>query len=377
MNEPRRSVGDAVLDDLNSLLKEGKVSSVTSPLRSISSPARVAKSMVQGAGKTIAEQKETITRLEQERKSGSLLVLLDPKDIAHSKFVNRHALSLSTSDSEFSELVESLRTQGQDQAILVRPAPPEAEHGKPYEIAFGHRRHAAALIIDEERQPDGWKIKAYIKELNDLDLVAVMDRENAQRKDISPYEIGWHFLKCLQEGIYSSQRDISRHRGLSNVLVHKYIQVAELDEAILSAFGDPRAIRLRWIQELQQALSSNKEEVLKTARALANGTEKHTPEEVLNTLIEGPNKTHLSHETSARKARAEEQIFRLPGSKKVGLKLVTKIVPKQGATRIKWGFGIDVDYQKQFAGALKAFIEKHLEENPPPETPAPKKSRPT
>lgn len=362
MNEPRRTVGDEVLEDLTTLLQEGKISSVTSPLRSVSSPARVAQNMMQGAGKTIAEQKETIARLEQERKQGALTVLLDPKEIAPSKFANRHALSLSQDDEEFLQLLQSLRSNEQDQPILVRPSPADAEHGKPYEIAFGHRRHAAALILDQERLPEGWKIKAHIKGLSDLELVEVMDRENTDRKNISPYENGLHFIQCLREGLYEHQADLARRRNISKALVLRYIQIAELPEEILRAFKDPRAIRVAWLQDIRKALSSNEQATLAMAKELAESSQALDPEAVCTALVKGA-KPSDGASSKSRHALAEEQIFRLPGSKRVGL----SIVPKRGSVRIKWGKGIGLDYQKQFAAALRAFVQEQLRTAPPPD----------
>lgn len=330
------------------------------PRAPVSHVGKMGQAMVGGLARENERLKDELTTLREEREHGTLILELDPKEIAHSRFVNRHALSLSLEDPDFKVLLDSLRRNEQDQAILVRPSPPGAPHGKPYEVAFGHRRHTAALLIDQEKQPEGWKIKARVKTLSDLELVEVMDRENAERKGISPYETGCHFLKCIQEGLYKSNADLAEKKQLTRQTISKYIQIAELPEPVLRAFKDPRTIKIAWIQPLQQALSTHRDALLAKATGLAEDKGTLEPESVLKALLKPP-ATERSRQL-AQNANTGERVFRLKGSSRVGL----RIIPKNGSLRLKWGRGVDASYQQQFALLLQEFAEKHLWENPPP-----------
>ena len=63
-----------------------------------------------------------VEKLEAERQSGLVLLRLDPKTIGLTEFANRHELGLVASDPAFQALVESVRTNGQDTPVRVRPA---------------------------------------------------------------------------------------------------------------------------------------------------------------------------------------------------------------------------------------------------------------
>jgi len=77
---------------------------------------------------------------------------------------------------EIEKLSQSIRAIGQLQAILVRPV------GDRFEIVFGHRRFLACQKIGLA------KIRAMVKDLDDVTTALMRATENVERKDISPLE---------------------------------------------------------------------------------------------------------------------------------------------------------------------------------------------
>ncbi len=75
-------------------------------------------------------------------------------------------------------LVASIREQGQQVPILVRPHPEEAGR---YQVAFGHRRLRALTEL-------GRTVKAIVRNLSDDELVIAQGQENNERKDLSYIE---------------------------------------------------------------------------------------------------------------------------------------------------------------------------------------------
>jgi ParB/RepB/Spo0J family partition protein len=76
-------------------------------------------------------------------------------------------------------LAETMHLQGQLQPCVVRPTP-DAEHGKPFELIFGHRRKAAAEYL-------GWNtLRCEVREIADDQTITQMIVENFQREDLSP-----------------------------------------------------------------------------------------------------------------------------------------------------------------------------------------------
>ena len=216
-----------------------------------------------------AEHVATRAKLyDQAKAAGKLLIELDPKKIRSSKFKNRNDRSLLASDPEFIELRESLRTGGQDSPIRVRPVTGALPYE--FEIAYGHRRHAACLELDAHIN-GGFPILAIVDaDLSDTrKFVLKMYRENADRSDLSAHEKGLMFVRWLDLNVYENQRDIAAAVGLGESAVAKYIAVAELPASVLSAFGDERSIPMSWGAALSQALKTNEAAVLKAAARMA------------------------------------------------------------------------------------------------------------
>ena len=146
------------------------------------------------------------TRLKEQLKEfeGSLPVKrLDPQAVVRSKWANRHELSFS--DAEFEGLKADILAQGGNvQPIKVRPSGDSPER---YEVIFGHRRHQACLEL-------GLPVLALIETLDDATLFVEMDRENRQRKDLRPYEMGVMYAKALDSGLFPSARKLADAVGI-------------------------------------------------------------------------------------------------------------------------------------------------------------------
>lgn len=223
--------------------------------------------------------------LERERREGFVILALDPKTIRRGDHANRHSLSLNASDEDFVALKESLRRDGQIMPVSVRAVTGDPKHT--YELVSGHRRHEAALQLDREL-PDGFKLRAVVDSAahEPGKLALHMYLENAARKDLSPYEVGAMFRTWLEGGVFEQQQDIAEATGLGKQTVSKYLQVAALPKVVIDAFGDPRAIAVRWAELLVAALKANGPGVQAVARKFSDHSERPAPEAVLRLLID-------------------------------------------------------------------------------------------
>jgi ParB family chromosome partitioning protein len=285
VTEQRRSVGDEVLADLDSLMKDGSITSVSPPPRSYSTPAKLGREMLEGAGQTIARQKDMIGRLEEERRAGMVVLRLDPKRIRPSPYANRHEMSLASGDQELAKLLKDIRSRGQLDPIRVRPVDDSPQFE--YEIVYGHRRHAACLELDRD-DPKGFPVLALLDaEAADARLhVLRMHSENWARSDLSPFEYGRMYLSWLQAKCFRNQEEIATAIGLDQSMVSTYIRIARLPSPILEAFGDPRGISLRWARDLAAILKSAELKVLAAAREIAKRLEPREPTAVLRELVQ-------------------------------------------------------------------------------------------
>ncbi|WFU07203.1 plasmid partitioning protein RepB (plasmid) [Rhizobium sp. CB3171] len=201
------------------------------PLAGFSPPPRAAAT---GMSKTLGEITRQIERSEEfERQltEGLAVVEIDPESVV-SAFV-RDRLEI---DPKLGGLVEQIREHGQQVPILVRPYPKDRAL---YQIAYGHRRHAAAKLL-------GRKVKAVVRELTDDELVVSQGQENNVRADLSYIE-RCLFAARLEDGGFT--RDIiMASLGVDKTNVSRMIALAHQipAEVIFKIGAAPAVGRRRW-----------------------------------------------------------------------------------------------------------------------------------
>ena len=104
------------------------------------------------------------------------------------------------------QLAETMHLDGQLMPVLVRPAPEDADHGKPFELIFGHRRKMAAELLHWET------LRAEVRDVPDVERLVQMFVENYQREDLSAVEEAYTMLQ-LREEMGWSQARIARELG--------------------------------------------------------------------------------------------------------------------------------------------------------------------
>jgi len=269
---------------------------------------------------------------------------VDPKDIGPSKWANRHELSLQVSDPEFATLVRSFRTNGQDIPCVARPAPAGAAFR--YEIAVGHRRHAACLLLNAELE-SGFPCYVKVVPLADREMAKLMNRENSDRKALSPYEQGRYFTRLLEDQVFVDREDLAKEMDLEAPTVFKYLQVAKLPGAILAAFGDPRCISLRWVEEINRALRKNEAAVLAAAERLSVTPDVKEPQRTLRALVAA------SGIVVAKSSTREERI-------KVSGRLGAKVKKESRGISVAWGDTLDAATVKTLNEELFEWCDQRL-----------------
>ena len=295
----RRSVGDDVLDDLDAAIKAGTIGAVAPVARTYSTPTKLGREMIEGAGQTIARQKDAIAKLEAERVDGMVVLRLDPKRVRASEFANRHERSLDASDPAFAALKADVKRRGQLDPIRVRPLAGALDQD--YEIVYGHRRHAVALALDAESEI-GFRVLALLdaSAADAREHVLKMHSENFARSDLSPFEYGQMYASWLEAGCFKTQGEIATAVGLDQSVISTYVRIASLPDVVLAAFGDPRGIALRWARDLAGALKTGESLVLEAAAEIAARPGPRDPQLVLKELV-----TAATPRRAARAAKTE------------------------------------------------------------------------
>jgi ParB family transcriptional regulator, chromosome partitioning protein len=130
------------------------------------------------------------------------------------------------------------------------------------ELIFGARRLFIARHLNVE-------LLVELREMTDRDAIVAMDIENRQRRDISPYERGLSFARCLRAGHFASQEDLAKALKVSQSQVSRLLALARLPSVIVDAFRSPLEIREGWGADFNAALELPERRAVTIARARA------------------------------------------------------------------------------------------------------------
>jgi len=181
----------------------------------------------------LAAKAEAARDIEARLTAGEIVVELDPDTIDASFVADR----LADSDAEFQNLVEAMRSRGQDSPILVRPNPQTPGR---YQVAFGHRRLRVARELRRQ-------VRAVVKTLSDRDLVLAQGQENSARANLSFIERAL-FACRLEDGGYDRETIMSA-LSVDKTVVSRMISVASrIPIDVVKAIGAaPSTGRDRWV----------------------------------------------------------------------------------------------------------------------------------
>jgi ParB family chromosome partitioning protein len=182
--------------------------------------------------------------LHTQLTSGGTIVELEPDLVEPSFIADRIS---QADDPTFRDLVASIKEIGQLLPILVRPHP---EKPNRYQIAYGHRRWRAVVLL-------GRPVRVVIKNpMSDQELVIAQGKENSERRDLSFIERAL-FAQNLEKANFE-RITISSALSLDQSEVARLIRVAHaIPTELVHAIGPaPKAGRRRWIH-LSELLSQN------------------------------------------------------------------------------------------------------------------------
>lgn len=199
---------------------------------------------------------------------------IDTRQIDDSRFANRDPSHYEgpTWEAFKAELLDS---GGNVQPIVLRPS--SSAEGR-YEIVFGHRRTRAC-------REAGLPVLAVVVPVNDQDLFLMMERENRNREDLSPWEQGQSYRRALRSGLYKSLRQLAQAVGRDAGIVSRYVAIADLPEPVLRAFGTPTVIQKRWGELLSDAVQRDPDGVVSRAKGLIATEAAPSPGDILRTLL--------------------------------------------------------------------------------------------
>jgi ParB family chromosome partitioning protein len=171
------------------------------------------------------------------------ILSLDPSKVDRSPYQDRFDND-DEAAAELEALKHSIASEGQKIPVLVRPHPSKRDH---YQLAYGHRRlNAIKAIMAEAERPETVKIKAYVRELTDRQLIEEQAVENGIRENLTWIEQAMWAVQLKEAGL--SHRAICPVLGLSEAAVsHLFRVTSVIPSDIIFAIGRARAVgRPKW-----------------------------------------------------------------------------------------------------------------------------------
>lgn len=164
------------------------------------------------------ERSRRANEIESRLAEGQAVIDMNPAEIDPSFVQDRMP-------GDIDGLVASIREQGQQVPILVRPHPDQPGR---YQVAFGHRRLRAVAEL-------GISVKTVVRNLTDEQLVIAQGQENNERQDLTFIEKA-RFVHRLQERF---PRDIIvASMSLDKSLISKMLSILESIPAdVIDAIG--------------------------------------------------------------------------------------------------------------------------------------------
>ncbi|URK89520.1 plasmid partitioning protein RepB (plasmid) [Rhizobium sp. RCAM05350] len=273
-------------------------------------------------GNALHEQNDRLGRAEEiERRlaEGQAVIDMNPAEIDPSFVQDRMP-------GDIDGLVESIREQGQQVPILVRPHP--AQPGR-YQVAFGHRRLRAVTEL-------GLWVKAIVRDLTDEQLVVAQGQENNQRQDLTYIEKA-RFADRLKaqfsrEVIMSA---MSLHKGDVSIMLSV---ISRLTGDLIDAIGPAPGVGRRSWSDLADFLEKNDKFGEATEFVLSDEIRVLPSDERFKTLL-----AYLK----PRSKRADPDVWTTSAG-----------VPLAKVTRVNVKLDISIDTRK--APEFAAFVLEHL-----------------
>lgn len=216
-------------------------------------PTRIAAGSVRAMGlelDRLTQDAHQASVLREQLAAGSAVIELDPELLEPSFVTDRLA---PTDDTQYRQLVESIRKDGQNIPILARPHP---EKDGVYQIAYGHRRWQATREL-------AIKVKAIVQNLSDSELVIAQGKENSERRNLSFIERAFFAANLVARGF--DRPTINAALGVHSAEASRLLSVAAAIPAeIVKSIGPaPKAGRTRWL-ELARYLETRETEHIVT-----------------------------------------------------------------------------------------------------------------
>ncbi|KAA2314936.1 ParB/RepB/Spo0J family partition protein [Pseudooceanicola sediminis] len=155
------------------------------------------------------------------------------------------------------DLIDGILSQGKQEfpAIVRRLRPAQDGQGPEFEVICGARRHFAVSWLRANNYPQ-FRYLVEERVMTDEEAFRLADIENRDREDISDLERARDYAKAVEAYYQGKQNLMAERLQVSAGWLSRYLQLAKLDDRIVSAFASLRDVKELHARQLKPLMAS-------------------------------------------------------------------------------------------------------------------------
>ena len=194
---------------------------------------------VKGASRSIITSIDEMAAHADKLLEGETIVEIDPDLVDESFAKDRVNIDKSDYETDYRQVLDSIRQSGQNTPALIRPHPNSSGR---YMLVFGRLRHRAAKEL-------GIKLRAVVKKMSDREHVIAQGQENNARANTSFIEQALFAADIIRNNYDTDNSTALAAIGVDKPTLSKMLSVASLEPKLIEAIGRAKGIgRDRWYE---------------------------------------------------------------------------------------------------------------------------------
>ena len=194
---------------------------------------------IKGASRSIITSIDEMAAHADKLLEGETIVEIDPDLVDESFAKDRVNIDKSDYETDYRQVLDSIRQSGQNTPALIRPHPNSSGR---YMLVFGRLRHRAAKEL-------GIKLRAVVKKMSDREHVIAQGQENNARANTSFIEKALFAADIIRNNYDTDNSTALAAIGVDKPTLSKMLSVASLEPKLIEAIGRAKGIgRDRWYE---------------------------------------------------------------------------------------------------------------------------------
>lgn len=194
---------------------------------------------IKGASRSIISSIDEMAAHADKLLEGETIVEIDPDLVDESFAKDRVNIDKSDYETDYRQVLDSIRQSGQNTPALIRPHPNSSGR---YMLVFGRLRHRAAKEL-------GIKLRAVVKKMSDREHVIAQGQENNARANTSFIEKALFAADIIRNNYDTDNSTALAAIGVDKPTLSKMLSVASLEPKLIEAIGRAKGIgRDRWYE---------------------------------------------------------------------------------------------------------------------------------